>query len=140
MYANGIPSDKYKDSWRSGKLEQFPVSTYVLNENVLNEDEWWFAFEQSLEDQKQNLESVMDILLKEDLSNSPCWKRFAVVILKMDISGKYAGFAPTLKERKMREEAMAAFSVDQKERQKAVEEAKMIEKRIQREKEKSNKG
>lgn len=133
VFENGIPSNKYKDSWRNGKMEQFPVASYAFNEVALDGENWWTAFELDLESQKENVNSVLEVMLKEDLSNSPCWKRFAVVILKMDISGKYAGFAPTLKERKMREEALAVFSSDEKERQKAVEESRLLEKRIQRE-------
>lgn len=136
VFKNGIPSDKYKDSWRSSKMEQFPVAGYDFSEALFGENEWWKAYSSSLEEQKANFTGVIDIMLKEDLSNCPCWKRFAVVILKMDISGKYAGFAPTLKERKMREEALAVYSSNEKDRNKAIEEARLLEQRIKKEDEK----
>lgn len=113
VFTNGIPSEKFAEYWKSDKIEGFPL-----------------AAPDSLEEQKKNFLSVCDIFFKEDVSMSPCWKKIAICILKNDTSMKYAGFAPTLRERQAREDAIAAFSTKQKDKEKAKEEAKRLAEQI----------
>ena len=56
-------------------------------------------------------------------------KKVAICILKNDVTMKYAGFAPTLRERIARENAIAAFSNKQKERDEALKAAERLMKK-----------
>lgn len=119
IFANGLPTDKYVDYWKSGKMEGFPLAVDV-DEKI----------------QKKNFLSVCDIIFKEDIPFSPAWKKIAICILKNDTSFKYAGFGATLRERVAREDALAAFSTKQEDKEKAKVEAVRLAKQIQKEKEK----
>lgn len=109
IFENGIPSDKFKRYYFSEKIEGFPFKT--------NPD---------IKIQKKNFLSVVSKILKEDILSCPSWKKICICILKNDISFKYAGFGISLKERQVREEAIAAFSINQKEREKAKIEAEKL--------------
>lgn len=139
VFTNGIPSDKYKEYWKNDKIEGFPLAEYNPNSK-----EWYYTIKNSdgtvghvqeltLEEQKQNFLSLCDIILKEDVSMSPCWKKIAICILKNDVSFKYAGFGSTLRERQAREEAIAAFSTKQEEKAKAKVEAERLANQIAKE-------
>ena len=74
-FANGPPSDKYVDYWKSAKIEEFPLPV-----------------DEDLKVQKKNFLNVCDTMFKEDIPFSPAWKKIAICILKNDTSFKYAGF------------------------------------------------
>lgn len=116
VFTNGIPSDKYKEYWKNDKIEGFPLDV-----------------DEDIEVQKKNFLNLCDIILKEDVSMSPCWKKIAICILKNDVSFKYAGFGSTLRERQAREEAIAAFSTKQEEKEKAKIEAQRLADKIAKE-------
>lgn len=109
VFANGIPSDKYKEYWRAEKIEGFPLP--------VSED---------LEVQKNNFLNTCETFLKEDVAYSPCWKKVAICILKNDVSMKYAGFGATLREREAREDAIAAFDTKEKQKEASAQEAKRM--------------
>lgn len=154
VFENGIPSDKYAEYWKSDKIEDFPLAfkadeetAQFIDRDCNSENGYWVrkyrnndgALEQialSLEEQKKNFLNVCDIFFKEDVSMSPCWKKIAICILKNDTSMKYAGFAPTFRERQAREEAIAAFSTKQKEKEKAKAEAERLAAQIENERKK----
>lgn len=141
VFTNGIPSTRYAKQWKSDKMAQFPVGNFYKDENLYKDiennweypDSWWKVFGNDYKAQAENMHKVLDKFFKEDLSNSPCWKRFAVVILKLDLSGKYMGFGPTLRERKMREEAMSSYSQDKDEQEKSLKEVELLNKKIEKE-------
>lgn len=143
VFKNGIPSDKYAEYWKSDKIEGFPLAEY----NPDSKEKWFHRTVSedgtvhigepiSLEEQKKNFLKVVEVFFKEDVAMSPCWKKIAICILKNDTSMKYAGFAPTFRERQAREEAIAAFSTKQKEKEKAKEEAKRLADQIAKERKK----
>lgn len=118
VFQNGPPSDLYGKYWRATAIENFPLS-----------------IDPDIEVQKQNFVDVCNVMFKEDIGYSPCWKKIAICILKNDTSFKYAGFAPTLRERQAREEAIAAFSTKEQEKEKAKAEAQRLADQIAKEKE-----
>lgn len=122
IFTNGIPSEKFKDYWKSDKIEGFP-----------------FEVESDIEMQKKYFLSMCDIILKEDVSMSPCWKKICICILKNDTSMKYAGFGATLRERQAREDAIAAFSTKEEEKKKAKLEAEKLAAKIEKENKEKNK-
>ena len=156
VFLNGIPSDKYKKYWRSDKIEGFPLNAKNRDELMeiisgvsFNPNDEHYSFEEMeakveefidkyecnlpIEKQIENMDKMCaNKVLKEDLAYSPAWKKIAVCILKNDVSFKYAGFAPTLRERKAREEAIAAFETRKEEKNKAREEAKRLAKQIEK--------
>lgn len=147
IYTNGIPSNKFKKYWRSGKIENYPLAYQDENSAIEGCDENNFFYVQkiaqkdgsvkliplTLKEQKENFENLCDIILKENVAWSPCWKKICICILKNDVSMKYAGFSATLRERQARENAMAAFSKKKEERDKAKVEADKLAKRIEAE-------
>lgn len=143
VFENGIPSDKYAEYWKSDKIEDFPLAEYIED----TEERYFYRIIKEdgsedlgdpipLEEQKKNFLNVCDIFFREDVSMSPCWKKIAICILKNDTSMKYAGFAPTFRERQAREEAIAAFSTKQKEKEKAKAEAERLAAQIENERKK----
>lgn len=130
IFENGIPSEKYKEYWKSGKIEGYPLSLEV--------DDTYMSAETNeeipLDLQKKYFKDLIEKFLKEDVSMSPCWKKIAICILKNDVSFKYAGFSSTYKERLAREEAIAAFSTKQEEKEKAIAEAERLSKQMKKEK------
>lgn len=131
IFQNGIPSEKYKEYWKSDKIEGYPLA-YENEGKHFHSDT---NEEIPLDVQKKNFSDMIDIYLKEDVSMSPCWKKIAICILKNDVSFKYAGFSSTYKERLAREEAIAAFSTKQEEKEKAIAEAERLSKQMKKEKE-----
>jgi len=89
--------------------------------------------EESNKKEKENFLSMVQVILKEDVSYSPCYKKIAICILKNDVSMKYAGFGSTYKERLAREEALAAFSSKQSEKESAKANALALAKKIEKE-------
>ncbi len=97
--------------------------------------------ENKLKSQKQaknddflgKIDKLVGVMFKEDVSMSPCWKKIAICILKNDVSMKYAGFGSTYKERIAREEALAAFSTKQSEKEQAEKNAKALAAKIEKE-------
>lgn len=113
LFANGH-TDKYKKYYKHDKIENFPLER--------SGDE---------ETQKKYFKQVCEVWFKEDVAWSPCWKKVAICILKNDVTMKYAGFAPTLRERIAREEAVAAFSNKQAEKAEALAAAERLRKKAQ---------
>lgn len=151
---NGIPSKQYAKWWKSDRVDGLPANCdeAVLesvkeqfgiagnHENDL-ESRWdalcagLKAYQSKLsfdEHAKQFLQWCKNGMLKEDVSYSPCWKKIAICILKNDVTMKYCGFAPTLRERQAREEAMAAFSTKQSEREQAQKNAQAMAEEIEK--------
>ena len=134
VFKNGIPSETYRKYWKSDKIEGYPLA-------FAGDDEYFKYYrnipdrieEIDIEEQKKNFLSVCDIFLKENVSWAACWKKVCICILKNDVSFKYAGFGATLRERKAREDAMAAFSTKQEEKAKAKENAEALAKKIEKE-------
>lgn len=157
---NGIPSDKYAEYWKTGKLEGFPLNVRedrkaeverALAGMVFDPESEKFSLDglhgaiQRLVDAYEcdlDLEQQMQLfdgfcskyVLKEDVSYSPCYKKIAICVLKNDVSMKFCGFGSTLRERQARENAMAAFASKQEDREKAKAEALRLAKQIQSEK------
>lgn len=138
IFANGIPSETYRKYWKNDKIEGYPLAEYI------DDSDNWFSrkvlddgtvelSELSLEEQKKNFLSVCDIFLKENVAWAACYKKICICILKNDVSMKYCGFGATLRERKAREDAMAAFSTKQEEKLKAKENAEALAKKIEKE-------
>ena len=121
IFTNGIPSDKYKDYWKSSKIDGYP-----------------FEISEDIEEQKNNFLNMCSIILREDVSWQACWKKICICILKNDVSMKYCGFGATLRERQAREDAMAAFSSKQEEKAKARENAEALAKKIEKENRENN--
>lgn len=163
VFTNGIPSDLYGKYWRSEKIEGFPLNcSSDLNKNLntlLNTIDWdpssenfdmnarngiingvlnGYKCELPLDEQKENVRKFCDVMLKEDVAMSPCWKKIAICVLKNDVSFKYAGFGATWRERQAREEAIAAFSTKQDEKEKAKANAMAMAKKIEEERKKDN--
>ena len=194
IFANGIPSDKYKDYWKNDKIEGYPLA-YKKGETLenaigvdsndeeiirgdgigvdnaeggMNQEEYnvdgsmkhpdthfkniatgtrdtvWIKrelnrqgtydeIEMSESEKVSAFNSLVDIILKESIAYSPCWKKIAICILKNDVSMKYAGFSATYKERLAREEAMAAFATKQEDKEKAKANAEALAKKIEKE-------
>lgn len=92
IYTDGIPSNKFKKYYFADKLEGFPFDE---NDNI--------------ELCKKNFLNVCDVILKEDVTSCPSWKRIGICILRNDVSMRYAGFSMTHRERTARENALNAF-------------------------------
>lgn len=120
---NGVEDYKYKKEYRTKKLEGYPLAEGSGYKWISTEN----GQELTLDQMKDNFERMCDIILKEDISYSPSYKKLAITILKNDKTGTYMGFQPTLKERRARQEAMAAFAVQEKDKAKAIQEIKKIE-------------
>lgn len=142
LFTNGIPSDKYAEYYHIEKIEGFPIAEYIPSSREWyirqqnSDGTWGHIAEVTFEKQKKNFLDVCDIFFKEDVSFSPCWKKICICILKNDTTFKYAGFAPTLRERLAREDAIAAFSTKQEEQVKAKKEAEKLAEQMKKEKEK----
>jgi hypothetical protein len=138
IFKNGPPSDKYLDYYMSKCIEDFPLAWKDNNasngymKHYRNRDDAIEIIDLPLDEQINNFRSLCEKFLKEDVANSPCWKKIAICILKNDTTMKYAGFAPTLRERIARQEAIAAFSTKQKEKDKAVADAKVLVERMKK--------
>lgn len=140
VFTNGIPSDKFKKYWKSDKIEGYPLAEEIpdskeifFERKVLEDGTVEIGNPIDLEAQKKNFLDLCDIMLKESVAWSPCWKKIAICILKNDVTMKYAGFGATLKERLAREDAIAAFSTKQEEKEKAKEEAKRLAEKLAKE-------
>lgn len=116
IFENGIPSTKYEKYYKAAKIEGFPLEP-----------------SHDIEVQKKNFTDMCDIILKEDVGYCCCWKKICICILKNDVSMKYAGFGATLRERKAREDAVAAFSTKQEEKEKAKIAAAQLATKIEKE-------
>lgn len=133
LYKEGH-SGKYAEYMKHDKIEGYPFATKLVNINgvelpvLADVDE-----DKALEEAAENVKSVVDVFLKEDVAWSPCYKKICICILKNDVTMKYAGFGATLKERQARENAMAAFSTKQNEKEKAKAEAERLVKKIEKE-------
>lgn len=144
VFINDIPSEKYKKYWKTSKIEGYPLAEFDKDKNswvkrTSNDDGTVIYSELTEEEQKENFLNLCDIILKEDVAMSPCWKKICICILKNDVKMGYAGFSATLKERKAREDAMAAFSTKQEEKEKAKANAQILAKKIEKENMNSNK-
>lgn len=127
---NGIPSEKYAEYWKLSKIEGYPLAEYDSTEkNWVGKDGKTIP----LDIQKENFVKMCDVILKEDVNMCCCWKKIAICILKNDCQMKYAGFSETLRERIAREEAIAAFSQKQEEKEKAKENARILAEKIEKE-------
>ena len=138
VFENGIPSDKYKDYWKSEKIDSYPLA--------ISGDEKFEYYKNTeskekvgLEEQKEYFTDLCDVFLKENVSWAACFKKICICILKNDVSMKYAGFSATLRERLAREDAMAAFSTKQEEKAKAKENAEALAAKIEKENKENNK-
>lgn len=135
VFKNGVENSKYKKDYRSDKLEGYPFAEGSKLKWKSNDDD----HELQLEEMQKNFLDMCDIILKEDISYSPSYKKMAITILKNDKVGQYMGFQPTLRERKARQEAMAAFSAEQKDKEKAIEAIKGLEVLEEKEEKKNSK-
>lgn len=124
IFTNGVDDFKYKKEYRSGKLEGYPFAEGSGLEWKSTDEE---GRQLTLEEMKQNFINMIDVILKEDINYSPAYKKLAITILKNDKVGQYMGFQQTLKERRARQEAMMAFSTQEKEKNRAINEMKKIE-------------
>lgn len=144
VFTNGIPSDKYKNDYKTIMPEQYPVESYFIEESFEG-DFWWNKFLRPEERSSnpeitepmkrlfKNVQDVADKYMKEDLSNSPSWKRMVVVILQNDIDGKYMGFSKSSVAELSRAEAMAAFSKNEKEADQAKASIGILKKKVEKE-------
>lgn len=87
----------------------------------------------SQEDQLRNMEMFCDVMLKEDVAYSPCYKKICICVLKNDVSFKYCGFGATLRERQAREAAISAFETNQEEKEKAKQNALALAEQLKKE-------
>ena len=148
IFENGIPSEKYKDYYKISKIEDYPLAykdeTGIADIDCNEENNFYMREYRNnngsleiialpLEEQKQNFLNVCGIILKEDVSYCCCWKKICICILKNDVSFKYAGFGATLRERQARENAMAAFSTKQEEKEQAKKNAEALAAKIEKE-------
>ena len=116
IFTNGH-SDLYAKYYKADKIDGYPLAQANSEDESLK----WFK-------------NFCEVWLKEDVQWSPCWKKIAICILKNDTTLKYAGFQPTLREQQARENAIAAFSTKQEEKEKAKAEAERLVKKIEKEK------
>ena len=146
IFANDIPSDKYKDYWKSDKIEGYPLAVEDDNNSGVYKytsgavAAGYAKSEGELVDeakQKDDFLKFINIILREDVSWQACYKKICICILKNDISFKYAGFGATLRERLARENAMSAFSTKQEEQKKAKANAEALAAKIEKERKES---
>ena len=109
-------------------VAQNPLEAWESIKAGLDAYESTLPFEQQLETM---LNFVRNGMLREDVAYCCCWKKIAICVLKGDSQFKYAGFGATMRERIAREEAMAAFSVNQAEKEQAKKNAQAMAKEIE---------
>lgn len=155
----GIPSEQYGKWWKSKAIEGFPLNGSESSEQTVKEHfmraqkllvgegvaqnplEAWESIKAGLDAYEstlpfeQQLETMLNFvrngMLREDVAYCCCWKKIAICVLKGDSQFKYAGFGATMRERIAREEAMAAFSVNQAEKEQAKKNAQAMAKEIE---------
>ena len=81
----------------------------------------------------KNVLSGARVWFRENIHSTSSWKRFSIAILKNDVTLKYLGFAQTSTERLARANAIAAFSDQKEEKEKAKKQAQRLAKQIEKE-------